>query len=55
VDKGEHELGKDIRQRLANNDFADWLQEQSEISTINNYLDEEKKLWAVNRVVKERP
>jgi parvulin-like peptidyl-prolyl isomerase len=55
VDKGEHQISEDVRQRLAGNDFSDWFQGQSENSTINNYLDEEKKLWAIDRVMERRP
>jgi parvulin-like peptidyl-prolyl isomerase len=43
-----------VRQGLANNDFAEWLQTQRTISTINNYLDEEKKALAIEEVSKRR-
>jgi len=54
LQKGEHELGEEIKERLTSNDFAQWLQEQRENNTINNYLDEEKRAWAVDRVLKRR-
>ena len=54
LEKGKHELSEEVRQKLANNNFVEWLQEQRENSTINNYLDEEKKGWAVEKVLKGR-
>jgi len=54
LQKGEHELSEEIKERLTSNNFAQWLQEQRENSTINNYLDEEKRAWAVDRVLKRR-
>jgi parvulin-like peptidyl-prolyl isomerase len=54
LQKGEHELSEGIKERLTSNDFAQWLQEQRENNTINNYLDEEKRAWAVDRVLKRR-
>ena len=54
LDKGEHELSEELRKGLASNDFAQWFEEQRENSTINNYLDEEKKAWAVERDLKGR-
>ena len=54
LQKGEHELSEEIKESLTSNDFAQWLQEQRENNTINNYLDEEKRAWAVDRVLKRR-
>ena len=54
LEKGEHELRDEVRKGLAYNDFTEWLQVQRETSTINNYLDEEKKGLAVERVSKGR-
>ena len=54
LQKGEHELGEEIKERLTSNDFAQWLQEQRQNSTINNYLHEEKRAWAVDEVLKRR-
>jgi parvulin-like peptidyl-prolyl isomerase len=51
LEKGEHELSDEVRNKLARNDFTEWLQEQRESSTINNYLDEGKKQLAVERVL----
>ncbi len=54
VDRGDHELSDAVKQTLANNNFTAWLQEQTKNSTINNYLDEAKKTWALDRVLKGR-
>jgi len=54
VEKGEHELGEEVKKMLTSNDFAEWLQEQKESSVINNYLDEEKKSWAIEKVLEGR-
>lgn len=54
LQKGEHKLSEEIKERLTSNNFTQWLQEQRENSTINNYLDEEKRAWAVDRVLKRR-
>lgn len=54
LEKGEHNISEEVSKRLANNKFMEWFQEQKESSTINNYLDEEKKSWAVNRVLSGR-
>jgi foldase protein PrsA len=54
LEKGKHELSEEVRKKLADNDFAQWFEEQRENSTINNYLDEEKKGWAVKKVLKGR-
>ncbi len=54
LEKGEHNISEEVTERLANNKFMEWFQEQKENSTITNYLDEEKKSWAVNRVLSAR-
>ena len=51
VDSGNHELGEEVRQKLTNKRFNDWLEEQSEESTIETHLDAEKKEWAMNQVL----
>ena len=53
VDRGNHELGEEVRQKLTNQRFNDWLEEQSEKSTIETYLDAYKKEWAMNKVLAE--
>jgi len=50
-ENGEHALSEDVREKLKTKHFDEWFQEQWESSTINSYLDEEKKSWAVNRVL----
>ena len=51
LENGEHELSQDVREKLKTKHFNEWFQEQWKSSTINNYLDEEKKSWAVNKLV----
>jgi parvulin-like peptidyl-prolyl isomerase len=53
VDSGNHELGEEVRQKLTSKLFNDWLEEQSEKSTIETYLDAYKKEWAMNKVLAE--
>ena len=50
--KGEHELSAEVKERLKNQRFDDWFKERQESSTIN--IDEEKKSWAVEKVIKGR-
>ena len=50
----ERELNEEARKELAQKAFNEWYQEQRESSTINNYVDEEKRAWAVNRVLQGR-
>ncbi len=52
LERGEHELSDEVRKELAYNDFTEWFQVQKETSTINNYLDEGKKKFAIERVLK---
>lgn len=52
LEKGAHNI-EEVKQRLVNNEFMEWLQERKENSTINNYLDEEKKQWAISRILGE--
>ena len=54
LQKGEHKLSEEVKERFTSNNFTQWLQEQRENSTITNYLDEEKRAWAVDRVLKGR-
>ena len=51
LERGEHGI-EDIKERLVNNEFMEWFTEQEESSTINNYLDEEEKLWAISKITK---
>jgi foldase protein PrsA len=52
LDRGEHELSEEVKDALKKQHFSDWLNEREQDSTIN--IDEAKKLWAVERVAKER-
>ena len=54
LEKGDHELGEDARQGLTMKSFDAWFKEQQENSTIENYLDEEKRNLAVGKVLKGR-
>ena len=51
VDRGNHELGEEVRQKLIDKRFNDWLEEQSEQSTIETFLDAIRKEWAMNQVL----
>jgi parvulin-like peptidyl-prolyl isomerase len=51
LDRGNHELGEEVRQKLIDKRFGDWLEEWSEQSTIEILLDAEKKAWAMNQVL----
>jgi parvulin-like peptidyl-prolyl isomerase len=52
LDKGRHEPSEEVKQNLANKRFGEWLNDLEKKSTINNYLDEEKISWALNKVGK---
>ncbi len=54
VDRGEHQLETEVREELIDKHFNDWFEEWEEDSTIENLLDEEKKSWAVDRVLQGR-
>jgi parvulin-like peptidyl-prolyl isomerase len=54
LEKGNHELSENVRQGLTMKSFDDWLKEQQENSTIQNYLDEENRIWAVGKVSQGR-
>jgi parvulin-like peptidyl-prolyl isomerase len=54
VDRGEHELETEVREGLIDKHFNDWFEEWAEESTIETYLDEEKQVWAVNKVLEGR-
>lgn len=54
LDRGQHELSEAVKQELAQNEFEEWFDQKRESSTINDYLDETKTSWAIERVVKRR-
>ena len=55
VDRGDHELEQQVRERLIDKHFNDWLEEWTEESTIETRLDADKKEWAVNKVLEGTP
>jgi len=54
VDRGVHQLETEVREGLRDKHLDDWFEELKEDSTIENLLDEEKKSWAVERVLQGR-
>jgi len=54
VDRGERQLETEVREGLRDKHLNDWFEEWKEDSTIENMLDEEKKSWAVDRVLEGR-
>ncbi len=54
VDRGGHELEENVREELIAKHLNDWLEEWSEESTIETYLDAAKKSWAINKVLAGR-
>jgi len=54
IDKGVHELEEKVKERLIDKHFNDWFEEWNKNSTIENRLDEEKKTWAVTKVLERR-
>jgi parvulin-like peptidyl-prolyl isomerase len=54
VDRGEHQLEEDVKVGLRDKHFNDWFEEWKANSTIENLLDEEKKSWAVDQVLRRR-
>jgi parvulin-like peptidyl-prolyl isomerase len=47
-------LDDEIREMLKASAFEGWLTDQREKSSIESYLDEEQKAWAVDRVLRDR-
>jgi parvulin-like peptidyl-prolyl isomerase len=54
VDKGDHELEETVKEELRDKHLNEWSEELQEDSTIENLLDEEKKAWAINKVLQGR-
>lgn len=54
LDRGEHQLEEEVREALIDKHSNDWFEEWREDSTIEDLLDEEKKSWAVDMVLKGR-
>jgi parvulin-like peptidyl-prolyl isomerase len=51
VDRGDHELEEKVREELIDKHFNDWREERAENSTIETYLEADKKSWAINQVL----
>jgi len=49
-----HQLETEVKEELRDKHFNDWFEEWKGDSTIENLLDEGKKTWAVNEVLKGR-
>jgi len=54
IDRGMHQLETEVREGLRDKHLNGWFEEWKEDSTIENLLDEEKKSWAVDRVLEGR-
>jgi len=54
IDRGMHQLETEVREGLRDKHLNDWFEEWKEDSTIENLLDEEKKSWAVDKVLQGR-
>jgi len=54
IDRGDHELEEKVKEELIEKHFNDWLEEWTEDSTIETYLEPDKKSWAINEVLAGR-
>jgi len=54
IDRGVHQLEEDVKEGLRDKHLNDWFEELKEDSTIETYLDADKKTWAVNKVLEGR-
>jgi len=54
VDRGGQELEENVREELIDKHFNDWLEEWSEESTIETYLEPDKISWAIDKVLEGR-
>lgn len=50
IDRGDHQLDEQIRERLKNKRYSDWLDAWQKGSAIENLLDEDKSWWAIDEV-----
>ena len=51
VGRGNHELEENVKEELINKRYNDWRKDWTEESTIETYLDADKKAWAMNKVL----
>jgi len=54
VARGGHELEENVREELIAKHLNDWLEEWSEESTIETYLEPDKISWAIDKVLEGR-
>jgi parvulin-like peptidyl-prolyl isomerase len=54
IDRGNRELEENVKEELIDKHFNNWLEEWKESSTIENLMDEEKRTWAVIKVLEGR-
>jgi parvulin-like peptidyl-prolyl isomerase len=54
IDRGNRELEENVREELIDKHYNDWFEEWTESSTIENVLDEEKRAWAIIKVLEGR-
>ena len=54
IDRGNRELEENVKEELIEKHFNDWFEEWKESSTIEKVLDEEKRWWAVIKVMEGR-
>jgi len=51
IDRGNRVLDQAVREKLIDKRYKDWRQEWTENSTIETYLDADKKAYAINQVL----
>jgi parvulin-like peptidyl-prolyl isomerase len=51
IDRGDHELSDSVKTELIDNHYNAWLENKSNESTINTYLEADKISWAINQVL----
>jgi len=54
IDRDEHQLETQVRTELADRNLNEWFEERRENSTIEILLDEEKRSWAADQVLRRR-
>jgi peptidyl-prolyl cis-trans isomerase C len=51
IDRGDHELSDNVKTELIDNHYNAWLENRSNESTINTYLDADKISYAIDQVL----
>ena len=54
TDRGDHQLSDSVKQQLIDNHYNNWLGNRANQSTIDTYLDANKKAYAINQVLAGR-